>query len=146
MYFYFTGSEYAAPLSLKQADDLRERQIPQVGKVHDPIKDTLNVDKDHVFGILVKHDPDSAGDLMHMRNTGSFMNTKTRERGAISAVRYHLKKANFQNFKDLKSAFMFYDKVYHLIINIYFGVVFLYLAIYSQNLYKYSRKTKNVLK
>jgi len=95
----------------KQVDDFRERQLPQVGLVHDPIKDTLNVPSDHIFGIMVKPDEYGAGDLIHMRKHGSFLRGKDRERGFLAAIRQHLKKANYHNFTDMKAAFTFYDKV-----------------------------------
>ena len=40
----------------KRLDDFRERTQPQLGKVHDPIAETLNVDEDHTFGVMVKAD------------------------------------------------------------------------------------------
>ena len=40
----------------KRLDDFRERIQPQLGKVHDPIAETLNVDENHTFGVMVKAD------------------------------------------------------------------------------------------
>ena len=40
----------------KRLDDFRERTQPQLGKVHDPIADTLDVDDGHTFGVQVKAD------------------------------------------------------------------------------------------
>lgn len=40
----------------KRLDDFRERTQPQLGKVHDPIAETLNVDDNHTFGVMVKAD------------------------------------------------------------------------------------------
>lgn len=105
-----TLSEKAAPVSSKRVDLFRERNTPQVGVVHDPIKDTMLVDKDHTFGIMVKPDECGAGDLIHMRNNASFLRGRERARGVLAAVRQHLKKANYHNFNDLKAAFTFYDK------------------------------------
>ena len=40
----------------KRLDDFRERKQPQLGKVHDPIAETLNVNEHHTFGVMVKAD------------------------------------------------------------------------------------------
>lgn len=104
-----TQSEKAAPIVSKRVDDFRERTQPQLGKVHDPIKDTLNVGPDHTFGILVKPDEYGAGDLLHGRGPGHYLRGKDRERGLIAAMRQHLKKANYHNFEDLLAAFRHYD-------------------------------------
>lgn len=105
-----TMANKAAPIVSKRVDDFRERTQPQLGKVHDPIKDTLNVGPDHTFGILIKPDEYGAGDLMHMRPPGTYLRGKDRQRGIISAMRQHLKKANYHNFQDLVHAFRHYDK------------------------------------
>jgi len=105
-----TLSDKAAQITSKRVDDFRERSIPQVGVVHDPIKDTMNVSNNHVYGIMVKPDQYGAGDLIHMRDPANFLRGKDRQRGILAAVRHHLKKANYQNFADLKAAFSFYDK------------------------------------
>ena len=95
----------------KRVDDFRERTQPQLGQVHDPIKDTMRVPPDHTFGILIRPDEYGAGDLMHGRVPGSYLRGKDRERGLLAAVRQQLKKANYHNFNDLEAAFMHYDKV-----------------------------------
>jgi len=105
-----TQAAKTAPIVAKRVDDFRERTQPQLGKVHDPIKDTLNVPSDHTFGILIKPDQYGAGDLMHGRARGDYLRGKDRIRGVIGAMRQHLKKANYHNFSDLLSAFRFYDK------------------------------------
>lgn len=92
-------------------DDFRERTQPQLGKVHDPIKETLRVAPDHIFGVMVKPDEYGAGDLIHMRVPSKFLRGHDRERAVLAAVRHHLKKANYHNFHDLKAAFEYYDKV-----------------------------------
>lgn len=94
----------------KRVDDFRERTQPQLGQVHDPIKDTMRVPPDHTFGILIRPDEYGAGDLMHGRVPGSYLRGKDRERGLLAAVRQQLKKANYHNFNDLEAAFMHYDK------------------------------------
>uniref|UniRef100_A0A069DUR3 EF-hand domain-containing protein n=1 Tax=Clytia hemisphaerica TaxID=252671 RepID=A0A069DUR3_9CNID len=106
-----TRSEKSSHITSKQVDDFRERQIPKVGRVHDPIKDTMNVNSDHVFGIIAQPDEYGAGDLINMRNEKTFsLRGKEREHGFLAAIRQHMKKANYHNFTDLKSAFEFYDK------------------------------------
>lgn len=102
--------ERMAPIVSKRVDDFRERTQPQLGKVHDPIKDTLNVGPDHIFGILIKPDEYGAGDLLHGRGPGQYLRGKDRPRGLIAAMRQHLKKANYHNFDDLMAAFRHYDK------------------------------------
>lgn len=92
-------------------DDFRERTQPQLGQVHDPIKDTLKIGPDHVFGVLVKPDEYGAGDLIHMRMPSKYLRGKEAERGVIAAIRQHLKKANYHNFDSLQAAFEHYDKV-----------------------------------
>eukprot|EP00118_Oscarella_pearsei_P004229 m.17710 g.17710 ORF g.17710 m.17710 type:complete len:550 (+) comp27541_c0_seq1:45-1694(+) len=90
-------------------DEFREKTQPKLGEVHDPIKETLKVPKDHTFGIMAKPDPYGAGDLIHNRAKQNFLRGKDRERGALAAVRHHLKQANFTGFVNLESAFQHYD-------------------------------------
>lgn len=107
-----TQSEKAAHVTTKRNDDFRERTIPKVATVHDPIKDTLHasVTPDHTFGIMVRPDKYGAGDLIHMRESEKFLRGKDRMRGVLASIRQHLKKANYHNFQDLKTAFNYYDK------------------------------------
>ncbi|KAK2193405.1 hypothetical protein NP493_13g06020 [Ridgeia piscesae] len=102
--------EKAAPIVSKRVDEFRERTQPQLGKVHDPIKDTLNVPPDHTFGVLVKADKYGAGDLIHNRDRHNYLRGLERDRGIVAAIRAQLKKANYHNFHDLVAAFRFYDK------------------------------------
>ena len=71
----------------------------------------MRVGPDHTFGILMKPDEYGASDLMHMRGAGQYLRGQDRMRGVVAAMRQHLKKANYQNFDNLTSAFQFYDKV-----------------------------------
>ena len=71
----------------------------------------MNVGPDHTFGIMVKPDEYGAGDLMHGRGTNKYLRGKEHQRGVVAALRMQLKKANFQNFDNLLSAFRFFDKV-----------------------------------
>ncbi|XP_068752255.1 EF-hand domain-containing family member B-like [Montipora capricornis] len=105
-----TQQEKTTKIVSKRVDDFRERTQPQLGKVHDPIKDTLRVAPDHSFGVMVKPDEYGAGDLIHMRVPSKYLRGRDRERGVLAAVRHHLKKANYHNFHDLKAAFEYYDK------------------------------------
>ena len=83
------------------------------------IKDTMNVEPDHTFGILLKPDEYGAGDLIHNRPPGEYLRGKERQRGILAAIRQHLKKSNYHNFTDLTAAFKFYDKVCFSIFHIY---------------------------
>lgn len=94
----------------KRVDDFRERTQPQLGQVHDPIKETLNVGPDHTYGVLLKPDEYGAGDLIHGRYPGQYLRGKDRERGLVAAIRQQLKKANYHNFNNLQAAFNHYDK------------------------------------
>lgn len=93
----------------KRLDEFRERTQPQLGKVHDPIADTLKVPPNHAYGISIMGGNYTAADLLHMRPESQFLQGKDRKRGLLSIVRQQLKKANYHNFKDLESAFQFYD-------------------------------------
>ena len=53
VFCYLFHSDKAAQIVSKRVDDFRERNIPQVGVVHDPIKETLKVDSDHTYGITL---------------------------------------------------------------------------------------------
>ncbi|XP_037389850.1 EF-hand domain-containing family member B isoform X1 [Pygocentrus nattereri] len=101
---------YSAKLVSKRCDDFRERTQPQIGKVHDPIADTLRVPADHTFGVLLPPDKFGAGDLLHSTPPSEHMRGQDRRRALVSAVRQHLKKANFHNFASLLQAFRHYDK------------------------------------
>ncbi|ESO84516.1 hypothetical protein LOTGIDRAFT_131996, partial [Lottia gigantea] len=94
----------------QRVDNFRERTQSQLGRVHDPIKDTLNVPADHTFGVLLKPDQYGAGDLLHNRVPGSYLRGRDQQRGVVAAARQHLKKVNYHNFPDLLAAFRFYDK------------------------------------
>ena len=67
--------------------------------------------QDHTFGIMLKPDEYSVGDLLHGRVPDQYLRGKDRMRGIVAAMRQHLKKANYHNFPDLMSAFRYYDTV-----------------------------------
>ncbi|XP_039252366.2 EF-hand domain-containing family member B-like [Styela clava] len=102
-------AERGAKIVTKRVDDFRERNQPQLGKVHDPIADTLNVPSDHTFGVLLRPDEYGAGDLLHGRSPDTYLRGRDRERGVMHAIRQHLKKANYHNFDNLSAAFKHYD-------------------------------------
>ncbi|KAI6660857.1 EF-hand domain-containing family member B-like [Oopsacas minuta] len=102
--------EQATHIVQKRLDDFRERTQPQIGKVHDPICDTLPVEDNHTFGVFVKPDQFGAGDLIHMRDPEEVLRGKDRNRGMIAFIRQQLKKANYHNFESLKAAFEHYDQ------------------------------------
>lgn len=78
----------------------------------------MKVGPDHVFGVMVKPDQYGAGDLMHGRGTNKYLRGNDHQRGVVAALRQKLKKANYQNFDNLLSAFRFYDKVCRSFIHI----------------------------
>ena len=92
-------------------DSFRERSTPKVGIVHDPLKDTLSVDKDHVFGISVPPDEICARDLIYMRNTENSSIQKNNILAMITYIRNQMKKVNYQSFEQLEKTFCYEDKV-----------------------------------
>ncbi|XP_051872578.1 EF-hand domain-containing family member B [Pristis pectinata] len=100
----------SAMIISKKIDDFREKTHHQVGKVLDPIVDTLKVPPDHTFGVLLHPDEYGVGDLIYNRTPTKFRREKDREKGNLTTIRQHLKKTNFQNFRTLLEAFRHYDK------------------------------------
>ncbi|XP_072910542.1 EF-hand domain-containing family member B isoform X3 [Hemitrygon akajei] len=100
----------SAKIVSKKVDDFREKTHHQVGKVLDPIVDTLKVPPDHTFGVLLHPDEYGIGDLIYNKIPTKFNREKDREKGILNTIRQHLKKANFQNFRTLLEAFKHYDK------------------------------------
>lgn len=93
----------------KRTDNFRARTQPCLGQIHDPIQSTKGID--FAFGLGLKDSTGcGAGDIIHGRSEGNFMLGKDRQRGVLAAVRQHLKKANYHNFKTLQDAFEYYDK------------------------------------
>ncbi|NXK23364.1 EFHB protein, partial [Arenaria interpres] len=103
-------SKKAAKIVSKRSDDFKEKFQPQLGKVLDPIAETMNVPPDHTFGMLLRPDECGVGDLLHCRAPCEFLRGKDRERAVLAAVRQSLKKANYENFDMLLEAFRHYDK------------------------------------
>ena len=93
----------------KRLDDFKERTQPKLGEVHDPIKDSMKIETDHTFGVMITPDEYGAGDLIHHREANCYLRARDRERGSVAAIRDHLKKSNYHNFDDLSSAFTSYD-------------------------------------
>ncbi|CAN2389757.1 family [Pristimantis euphronides] len=100
----------AANIVSKRVDDFRERSQHQLGKVLDPIADTMNVPADHTFGILLQPEKYGVGDILHYRAPKDFLRGKDRQRAMLATVQQHLKKANHQTFTSLLEAFRHYDK------------------------------------
>ncbi|XP_072108113.1 EF-hand domain-containing family member B isoform X1 [Mobula birostris] len=100
----------SAKIVSKKIDDYREKTRHQVGKVLDPIVDTLKVPPNHTFGVLLHPDEYGVGDLIYNKIPTKFNREKDREKGNLNTIRQHLKKANFQNFRTLLEAFKHYDK------------------------------------
>uniref|UniRef100_A0A8C8RSP0 EF-hand domain family member B n=1 Tax=Pelusios castaneus TaxID=367368 RepID=A0A8C8RSP0_9SAUR len=100
----------AAKIVSKRSDDFKEKFQPQLGKVLDPIAETMNVPPDHTFGMFLRPDEFGVGDLLHNRVPSEFLRGKDRERAVFTAIRQNLKKANYHNFSTLLEAFRHYDK------------------------------------
>ncbi|XP_069586073.1 EF-hand domain-containing family member B [Ranitomeya imitator] len=94
----------------KRVDDFRERSQYQLGKVLDPIADTLKVPADHTFGMLRQPEAYGVGDLLHCRASKDFLRGKEKQKAVLAAVQQHLKKANHHSFSTLLDAFRHYDK------------------------------------
>ncbi|XP_037380788.1 EF-hand domain-containing family member B isoform X2 [Talpa occidentalis] len=99
-----------AKIVSKRVDDFKEKFQHKLGRVLDPIAETMNVPPDHTFGACLRPEEYGAGDLIHNRRPGEYLRGKDRQRALISAVRHHFKKVNYQNFDTLLSAFRHYDK------------------------------------
>ncbi|XP_056375929.1 EF-hand domain-containing family member B isoform X2 [Hyla sarda] len=99
-----------ATIVSKRVDDFRERSQHQLGKVLDPIADTLNVSSDHTFGILYQPEKYGVGDILHYRAPKDCLRGKERQRAELATVQQQLKKANHHTFTSLLEAFKHYDK------------------------------------
>ncbi|KAM4882435.1 EF-hand domain-containing family member B [Thomomys bottae] len=94
----------------KRVDDFKEKFQHKLGKVLDPIADTMNIPPDFAFGGCLQPEMYGAGDLIYNRPLEECLQGKDRQRAMIAAVRHHLKKFNYQNFDSLLEAFHHYDK------------------------------------
>ncbi|XP_005387517.1 PREDICTED: EF-hand domain-containing family member B isoform X2 [Chinchilla lanigera] len=94
----------------KRVDDFKEKFQHTLGKVLDPIAETMNAPPGHTFGACLSPEDYGADDLIYNRLPGQYLRGKDRKRALIAAVRYHLKKFNYQNFDTLLAAFRHYDK------------------------------------
>ncbi|KAM9287938.1 LOW QUALITY PROTEIN: EF-hand domain-containing family member B, partial [Cariama cristata] len=109
-WLYDLQSKRAAIVS-KQSDDFKEKFQPQLGKVLDPIAETMNVPRGHTFGMLLCPDEYRVGGHLHCWVPCEFLHGKDRERAVFTAVQQSLKKGNYENFDMLLEAFRHYDKV-----------------------------------
>ncbi len=100
-----------APVISKRLDDFRERTQPQLGKVHDPIAETLDLPEGHTFGSTVRPDEVNAGELMHMVGPSTYQECQGVDRGVLTSIRHHLKRNNFYNFEGLLDALQHRDEV-----------------------------------
>ncbi|XP_019581578.2 EF-hand domain-containing family member B [Rhinolophus sinicus] len=94
----------------KRVDDFKEKFQHKLGRVLDPIAETMTVPPDHTFGACLHPEDYGAGDLIYNRLPGEYLRGKDRQRGLVAAVRHHLKKVNYENFDTLLAAFRHYDK------------------------------------
>lgn len=104
-----------APIVSQRVDQFRERTQPQLGTVHDPIAETLDVAEDHTFGVMVQPDEHNAGELLHMEGPSTYQECQGFDTGVLSSIRYHLKKRKFHNFEGLLDALSKQDKVHRLV-------------------------------
>ncbi|XP_075684731.1 EF-hand domain-containing family member B [Rhinoderma darwinii] len=100
----------AANIVSKRVDNFRERSQHQLGKVLDPIADTLKVPADHTFGILLQPEKYGVGDILHYRTPKDYLRGKDKQRAILATIQQHLKKANHHHFTSLQEAFKHYDK------------------------------------
>ncbi|XP_066175486.1 EF-hand domain-containing family member B [Sylvia atricapilla] len=101
-------SKRAPHLVSKRSDDFKKKYQPLVGKVFDPIAETMNVPPDHTFGLVIPPDEYDVHDLLHIRVPCEFLRGK--DRVILIAVRQSLKKANYENFDVLLEALKHFDK------------------------------------
>ncbi|XP_069874490.1 EF-hand domain-containing family member B isoform X2 [Dipodomys merriami] len=94
----------------KRVDDFNEKFQHKLGRVLDPVADTMNIPPGYTFGGCLHPEIYGAGDLIHNRPLAECLRGKDRQRAMIAAVRHHLKKFNYQNFDSLLEAFHYYDK------------------------------------
>ncbi|XP_041911683.1 EF-hand domain-containing family member B [Arvicola amphibius] len=106
----FFARKRGAKITSQRVDDFKEKFQHKLGRVLDPIAETMNVDPGHTFGACLKPEDYGAGDLIHYRRPGEYLRGKDRQRAVIAAARHHLKKFNYQHFNTLLSAFRHYDK------------------------------------
>jgi len=92
------------PVDNEKVQIFKNRRNPQIGKVHDPIKDSLNVSPDHVFGFVELPDPHDVGFIMNKGANEIFL---SQNQSAISATilqtRLKLKKGNWCKFDLIKN-------------------------------------------
>ncbi|XP_044534823.1 EF-hand domain-containing family member B [Gracilinanus agilis] len=94
----------------KRVDDFKQKYEHQLGKVWDPIADTMTVPPDHTFGIFLEPDEYGAADLIYNRVPSEYRRGKDREWSVLQTVRQQLKKVNYHNFDSLLLAFRHFDR------------------------------------
>ncbi|XP_051008549.1 EF-hand domain-containing family member B [Acomys russatus] len=99
-----------AKIVSKRVDDFKEKFQHKLGRVLDPIAETMSIPPGHTFGACLKPEEYGVGDLIHYRVPGEYLRGKDRQRALITAARHHLKKFNYQHFDTLLLAFRHYDK------------------------------------
>lgn len=101
---------HKAQIVSKVVDDFRERTQPQLGKVHDPMAETLMVPDSHTFGVTVKADDFNAGHLLHSDAPSVYLQCDKFDRGTLSSIRKKLKKEKFTSFEALLNGLRHLDK------------------------------------
>ncbi|XP_076458604.1 EF-hand domain-containing family member B-like [Babylonia areolata] len=105
-----TEKEKTTRIVNKRIDDFHEKHQPLVGHFHDPIKETMRVGPDHVFGIPLRTQNYGVNELLHDRLPRTYTEGRDQQRGLVMAMRQHLKDLSFYSFPELIHAFRFYDK------------------------------------
>ncbi|XP_074125304.1 EF-hand domain-containing family member B isoform X2 [Sminthopsis crassicaudata] len=93
----------------KRLDDFNEKFQHKLGKVWDPIAETMNLPPNHTFGALLRPDNYGAADVIYNRLPDHFQRGKERQQAVLAAIRQHLKKVNYHNFDSLLAAFRHFD-------------------------------------
>ncbi|XP_065655168.1 EF-hand domain-containing family member B isoform X2 [Hydra vulgaris] len=109
-WFDRTLCEKSVKIISKQLDDFCERNSPKIGICHDPLRNTLNVDRNHAFGIRIPLDETCARDLIYMRNTVCSSVEKNYLLLVINKIRNQLQNKNYENFEELEKEFICEDK------------------------------------
>ncbi|KAE8596681.1 hypothetical protein XENTR_v10016198 [Xenopus tropicalis] len=109
-WLYETKMKERANIVPKGVDNFRERFQHQLGKVCDPIADTMKVPPDHTFGIPTQHEKYGVKDALDFTTAKNFLCGSDKHRAIRAAVHQHFKSTNYENFGLLLEAFRYYDK------------------------------------
>ncbi|KAM9852048.1 EF-hand domain-containing family member B [Aulostomus maculatus] len=94
----------------KRSEDSREKMERQFGKENSTKENTLKVEADHTFGILLPQDEFGVGEVLHAAEPCTYVRGRDQRRRLVTGVQNRLKMVNFQTFPSLLQAFRHYDK------------------------------------